>query len=65
MAVPKSLATASTPIPSITGGAAAPSGVESSNAIRFGGTYVYNGGNAIFWLAFAGAGFLVWKTLTK
>lgn len=59
------MATTSVPLPSITGGAAAPSGVESSNAIRFGSTFVYNSGNAIFWLVFAGAGYLIWKKLIK
>lgn len=52
-------------IPSITGGAAAPSGVSSTNRVDFGGTYVYNGSNTIFWLVLAGAGYLLWKRLTK
>lgn len=61
------MAVAPTSLPplSLTGGAAAPSGVQSRNQVDFGSVLVMNGGNPFFWIFLTGAGYVLWKTLKK
>lgn len=54
------------PIPSITGGAAAPSSAQGSGEISSGNTYAYsNSGGGLLWVLIGIAGFALWKTLKK
>lgn len=60
-ALPLSLASGASGIPSITGGAAAPSGVYATTQTKFGSVFISNGSNAVFWLFMLGAGYLIWR----
>jgi len=49
----------------ITGGAAAPSGVDAQNRIGFGSVLVNNSSSGMFWVFVLGMGYFVWKSLSK